>query len=392
MRKNLSLDLRWWLLLGLWTLGQLQRIEFSIGYLIIPIYVHELLMIAWLGSELKSLKKALELAKTFLESRKYLKLFLSWLVIAVMVKLALGNESLLMGLYLLRVAFYLMFILVASLKINTPKRMLLLREKLVVAGLISLGLGLLQYFLLPDTRFLKILGWDDHYYRMIGALFDPGFLGAVLVITWGYLSSLKWLQKLKYSPYILHGLVAAGISITYSRASYLSFVILLLSIIFTNKSKAKDWLKISAFSVVCFMLALYVAPKPTGEGVDLRRTSTINSRAEVASQVISGEMIDIMIGSGLKGTKSEAENPLNIPDHAHVADNIFLLVFQFSGVIGLTLFLFWILREGRGLAKSSPIFFSILLATLAHAQFNNTLLEPFVMLYLLSGGISLQKS
>lgn len=388
MKKKLLLDLRWWLLLGLWALGQLQRIEFSLGGLIIPIYLHELIMMIWLGFKLSLIKKVFSKTKSYLEPRMYLRLFLSWLAIAMIGKWILGAAPLLMWLYLLRVVFYLVFITVASLEIDTKNKKLLLREKLVVVGMLALGLGFLQYFLLPDTRFLKILGWDDHYYRMIGALFDPGFLGAVLVITWGYLSSLKWLQKLKFSPYVLHGLVAAGISITYSRASYLSFVVLILAIILTNKSNALHWIKISLFSIGCFLLALYMAPKPTGEGVDLARTSTISSRAEVASDVISSEPRDLVFGSGLKSAEIVDQGPLNIPDHAHVADNIFLLVFQFSGIIGLILFLIWIVNEGKNLRQSSPIFFSILLAAFTHAQFNNTLLEPFVMFYLLAGGIS----
>ncbi|MFZ2202248.1 MAG: hypothetical protein WAV56_02515, partial [Microgenomates group bacterium] len=51
---------------------------------------------------------------------------------------------------------------------------------LVLAAAILLIIGSLQYFLLPDVRFLAYLGFDDHYYRLIGSFLDPNFTGLVL--------------------------------------------------------------------------------------------------------------------------------------------------------------------------------------------------------------------
>src|SRR3989338_6680935 len=42
------------------------------------------------------------------------------------------------------------------------------------------GLGLGQYIFLPDTRFLLSYGWDEHYWRLIGTVLDPNYMGVMM--------------------------------------------------------------------------------------------------------------------------------------------------------------------------------------------------------------------
>ena len=74
--------------------------------------------------------------------------------------------------------------------------------------------GWLQYIFLPDVRFLKDFGWDDHLYRMIGTFFDPTYLALIILL--GIIIAV-FTKKKKILYYLI-----ISLAFTYSRATYLA--------------------------------------------------------------------------------------------------------------------------------------------------------------------------
>jgi len=78
--------------------------------------------------------------------------------------------------YLLRVFAYISVFLLTWDILNTNKSLKSqLYNFLIAVSVFSAIGGWIQYFLYPDLRALEAYGWDDHYYRLIGTLLDPGF-------------------------------------------------------------------------------------------------------------------------------------------------------------------------------------------------------------------------
>lgn len=83
-------------------------------------------------------------------------------------------------LYLLRWVLYAgVYFVVRSFDSYFKSKILIL---LVIAGMIIVAGGYLQYFLYPSLRNLYYLGWDEHLYRMFSSFLDPNFAGIFFVL------------------------------------------------------------------------------------------------------------------------------------------------------------------------------------------------------------------
>lgn len=259
-------------------------------------------------------------------------------------------------------------------------------------GLIGIW-GLLQYYLLPDTRFLKTYGWDDHYYRLISTLFDPGFTGLILVITIVAVLFLSWqeLQKVAAQRWLqwcqVIGLIAltAALLLTYSRASFVAFGVAAAWSGWHVWRQNRQWqLGLVALILAVMLGGLPFLPHPTGEGVDLTRTSTINSRIDTNRMALRQlSTTQWWLGGGLFAGKTQAHN-VELPDHAQLPDNILVTLLTGIGLGGL---LIWakigLIPAFRVFGQSPAWLQAIWLAVLAHSLFNNSLFQPHIWLLLM---------
>lgn len=364
-------------------LGQLGRISISP---MMHVYPHDVLIAVWLLIHTRTLLSLLRQAFDWLRNHPLFIVTILWVVAGI----AWGNvqePTLRPFLIIARLLAYVLF--AASVGKYFQPKPVLLRCILIVTGNIMLWFGLLQYVLLPDTRFLSILGWDDHYFRLIGPLFDPNFMGMLIILTSIYTFSVHWLLP-KKAQLVLQSYYTALLALTYSRASYLAAAMaafLLASTPYPLKYwRIRERFALGVMVVAAFSVTLLLAPKPGGEGVKLLRTSSITARQNTAAQTVQElSATDLILGKGL------FTNPLNtaeisdqtIPQHAQVPDNILLLLLSGTGIIGTILLIssmvYWI---GQLAMRETAL--AIALATvLVHAQFNNTFFEPFISLYLL---------
>ena len=217
----------------------------------INLYLHDLiislLLIFWLLT--KPRPKADNLLKPLI-------IFISACLLSLAVaafKFSL-SEILVSSLYLVRFATYssLIFIL-SDQRLKLPIKKLLL----ISSGILAV-FGLAQYLLVPDTRFLSLLNWDDHYFRVIATLGDPAYVAIILLL------GLVLVFSTKVSPW-LYPLYLVPLLLTYSRSTFLSLLVTILAYsIFKRK------LKIILLGLL-FISFLPFLPRPGGEGVKLER-------------------------------------------------------------------------------------------------------------------------
>lgn len=229
---------------------------------------------------------------------------------------------------------------------------------LVVFSLI----GLAQYWLLPDVRFLKYLGYDDHYYRLIGSLYDPNFSGAIFSA-----SALAFLAQGLWPVAVP---LVFLLALTFSRASFLVFVVGVVYLLYVKK---KLVLLVYLAALIVFILLI---PKPFGEGVNLFRTFSIFSRFDSWGDGLNLFLQRPLFGWGYNTLRSISGDRFQI-------DNSYLYIAATAGIFGL-LSLFNLLWSALELAKYFP-FKLFLLALLAHSLFNNSLF--YIWIYFAFWGV-----
>ncbi|MBT4681133.1 MAG: hypothetical protein HOB74_03620, partial [Candidatus Pacebacteria bacterium] len=172
-------------ILTLFSLGQLQRIQLNEA---VVFYIHDLLIVIWLILLIKKRKEKMLflIRKYFFNYLTYIAI--SWIVIGLIINFISHNFTIIPLLYIARTISYLLFALSLPVAISLTAKSY--RYYWFLVGLFIAVSGLVQYLLLPDTRFLWYSGWDDHYFRLIGTQFDPNFTGIILTTTFFMAQSL----------------------------------------------------------------------------------------------------------------------------------------------------------------------------------------------------------
>ncbi len=296
-----------------------------------------MLAIAVVGS--KSGRKAISEEK----NSKYLWVFLIVASLSLLVNLPnlSSGQSLKALFYLARLIIY-PAIFYAIRIINWKN----IKSSVITSVSSFVVLSLAQYLIFPDATSLKYLGFDDHYYRLIGTLFDPNFTGLILVVI--------CLFFLSQSKYIYSLLIVPAIALTFSRAS---FVVLVLGTIYISIRKN---LKISLALLAVLVIAIVFSPKPFGEGVNLFRTFSIFSR----------------IDSWNVGLKLFAEKPIfgwgyntltDINGQRIGIDNSFIYLLATTGILGFSSFIVLLFRYLKGIKNQS--YLVCIAAILTHSLF-----------------------
>jgi hypothetical protein len=309
--------------------GQLIRLELVPG---VVIYLHDILVLLALIFYLPKVKSF---------SSPYTLPILSFVAIAALSLIFSFrplNQIIIGSLYLWRWLAYALIYFVAR------QAKLPLRRYLILTGLIVAITGLFQYFLFPDTRWLYYLGWDEHYYRLIGTFFDPNFTGIFLVLT----LILLWPSPLSLLPFI-------ALLLTYSRSAYLALLVTLSLALFRRHKR------ILLISYLLFLISIFLLPRPGGEGVKLERLYSLTNRLDSMKtgwEVFRHHPITGVGFNLLRGM-----------------DNSFIFLLATTGLPGLIAYL-WLLKRQLDATRYT------LLAVLVHSLFNNTLFYAPVMLWL----------
>lgn len=357
-------------------LGSFQRITITPT---VAFYLHELIICCWLvvvwTKHFPILKSA---SSTWYQThrRSVVGIFGLWVVFSWLLGSLVSGVDWLSLAYHFRLGCYLWWGLTVhwlSVRKLLPWTTAQSRWLLLGTGVVTTIWGLLQYLLLPDLRFLAVLGWDPHYFRMIGTWLDPNFLGLAitiwLIINLGH--QPDWLSNNLRTALLI--LFSIALSLTFSRASWLA-AMLSGSFLCWHRLRLRTQLtKI----VTIIVLTIILAPKPGGEGVNITRTATIYARTDRIWNQLAGRKPDaVLIGTGLFRLKKTT--PTQIPFHGRLPDSLPVTIWLGTGLIGvvLSVLVSWQLFEylHHDLVASTA-----LVAIFTHSFFNNSLLHPLLM-------------
>lgn len=357
--------------LFLFSLGQLQRIQLTNS---IAVYSHEIFAFIWM---MKNSKKYFHWLKYLLKNTEFVKKNFAFISFILYLSFQLVCYNILdfqltQIVYHLRFLFYTFFLFFLFFQHRTRK-LSANAFKLAIAfiGIFIATLGLIQYFTIPDSRFLIYSGWDDHYYRLISSLFDPGFTAIILVMT--FLALFSWQGRFSnIFSFLIQTLFLGTILLTYSRAGYLSLLVgfIMISITLVHK-KTKRWKLSNIFALsVFFVVLIPFLPKPGGEGVNLLRTTSIQQRIESNQTAIhSLTWKTIVFGSGFYRAIEVKDS---VPNHATAPDNSYIFIFTSMGIVGSILFLLTVYQY-KNRIFSHHTFLIVGSALCVNSLFNNSL-------------------
>ncbi len=252
------------------------------------------------------------------------------------------------------------------------------KRKLIFSSLIFIGIfvaifGWVQYFIFPDLRALKVLGWDDHYFRLASTFLDPAFTGIILVLT-EILLIIKTIKNKSWLNYLLNVFLILTVLLTYSRSSFLAlfFAVLFLFIRFREK--------FLLLLLLLFVFLIPILPKASSEGTNLVRTNSIGGKF-----INYGESLSLIKKSPIFGVGFNnvcVATTKNFSSHSCSGlDNSILFIIATTGIVGLIVFvqtIFKIIKNtqldlyGWGLIAS---FFAIFI----HGMFTDTFFYNFIL-------------
>ena len=350
-------------LLLLFPLGQLMRLP--LGWTGGGIYFHDLILVGlWLWLCFKHRQQIWLLIQKDRLSQLII-IFAGWALLTWLINYQRwGNRSLIGLGYLFR--WLLLAAPYFTLKLINKKEVKKIVNLTRFSLLLTAILALMQYLIFPDQRHLIYFGWDDHYYRLTGTLIDPNFTGLILVLALGF----NLIYSTPFSFAII--LYLFLLYLTYSRASWLAFLGLLIAWLRTKKT-----IRPVLFLILGFLILIIVLPRPFGEGGNLRRTFSLKSRLhswQIAAKIIRQNPF---WGVGFNNYRL-AQKELGVlgSDWAETragagADNSFLFLAATAGLPGLIILLFLIWHW-------QPRWWIV--PIIIHSLFNNSLFYPWVLL------------
>jgi len=344
------------LILLLWPLYQLSELPFT------RLYFLDLLVFLSLVLQIKKIKFDHPLLKP-------LSFFLLATTTSLLIAFISGNGSLTAVLYLARLFLYSSLLL-----IYLPKNA---SSLLTLSFFVVPILGILQYVFIPDLRFLKLLGYDDHYFRLTFPFLDPNYTGAVLAFI-----SLYSIKKIKTTKgKALFGLSLVALAFTFSRISFLSLFVGLIYLFF--KDKRLRFLVVLA-SVGLTLLVIF-SPKPFGEGVNLKRTFSITARVNNLKKGLN-----LFTGNPVTGIGYNTLPYSPLKRASTGLDNSFVFVLATTGTIGFVSFLYLLFKAQKFI--SDPYLKAAFFSLIVHSLSNNTLFyAPIIILSFLLLNLSARK-
>lgn len=336
----------------LFSLGQLGRVSFFNQQ--VNFYLYEVVLLVTLF--FLFLKYQLNPMKIAWKKHKSIFLFIFILFLSLLFNLQNFNlfQNIVGFLYFFRLVLYFLYFFYVGYHSPSIKKGIFLIAVLTVIS------TLIQYFFYPDLRNLIYQGWDPHLYRTFGLFFDTSISAAIFGIF--FLTVNQSVIKIIY-------LILTALS--FSRSTYLG-ISLTLIYSFINQKQFK---KIILFFVFFTALVFFI-PKPSGEGVNLKRLYSIASRTEDYRLGLTLWKNKPLIGYGYNRIRY-IKNNSSIHSGAAFSSS-FLTILVSSGILGLLGFIYvlWSLRKTNKVAPVLLIFLSIV------SLFDNILLHPFILFLL----------
>lgn len=299
--------------------------------------------------------------------------------------------------YIIRFFLYVLFAWLAAssafgdLRENLTKVFLL-------SGISFASLGLLQFLFYPNLNFLSILGWDPHYFRTVSTFLDPNFAGAFLVLT--LLLTISHLRggsdRTPRVFYILFTVIYFVLLTTFSRSSYLMFLVGGLTFSFLKKSKTIAFATILLFVLLLAGFQIYTNLVAGPRNID--RTESASFRLNTWQQGYQLFQKSPILGIGYNAyrygiAQFNLGNEQFLQSHGSSSnDSSLLFVASTTGIIGLLSFTYFLFSLARSnYSNNRIIVLPALLGLLVHSLFANSLFYPPILAWILLTSVSPKK-
>lgn len=296
--------------------------------------------------------------------------------------------------YIIRFSLYLLFSWLiysdAFPKIKTEISNILIYCAIAIASI-----GLMQLVFLPDLNFLTKFGWDPHYFRTVSTFLDPNFVGAYFVLALILIKpGLHPKFILTKKALIFFAVCYIALLTTFSRSSYLMFLISGLTMSFLEKSKMLFIKVIVLFLILLLGFQLYTQIISKPRNIDRAQSASlrINTWQQGWQLFSSHSFLGIGFNAYRFGIREyQLGDDQFLQSHgASSNDSSLLFVLSTTGVIGLISYLYFLFS----IAKYSPNKKATLPAVtglLIHSTFANSLFFPPILLWLLFISINSKK-
>ncbi len=238
-------------------------------------------------------------------------------------------------------------------------------------------LGLLQFIFLPDLRFLTPFGWDPHYFRTVSTFLDPNFAGAYFVLT---LLLLRTRQKWMLVIFL-------ALLTTFSRSSYLMFLISGSTLAFLEKSKTL-FLKI-LIAFIILMAGFWVYTQLISKPHNIDRDQSASYRLDTWQQGFNLFQKSPFLGIGYNAYRFGIEKYQLGPEQfiqSHGSssnDSSLLFVLTTTGIVGLISYLYFLFCLVKSDWKNNLIITSAIAGLLIHSFFADSLFYPPILAWII---------
>lgn len=260
---------------------------------------------------------------------------------------------------------------------------------LLLSGVSIAVLGLLQFIFLPDLRFLAFLGFDPHLYRTVSTFVDPNFAGAFFVLTLLLLFQNLGKDKKRIIYFLL---VYLALLTTFSRSSYLMFLISFLVLALLRKSIKTAIFTMFLFVVLIFSFQHYIVG--VNKITPLDRNQTAALRFSTWQQGLDIFQKNPLLGIGFNAYRFALEQ-YKLGDSQFLSskgsstnDASALYILATTGILGFIIYASFLI----GLIKTKNLLLlAAIIGLLGHSIFVNSLFYPFIMIWLVLMGSSHDK-
>ena len=283
-------------------------------------------------------------------------------------------------------------------------------RKLFLIGGIIIGLGVVQFYLIPDiSQWSTEGGWDPHIGRLLGTWLDPNFMAGFL----GFFLPLviaKWYsrenKKEKFFLAILAAVTCGALFLTFSRSGYLASATgLFVFFIFKDPKVILLGILVIAIGIGTNERAQKRIGELTGTvaAIVLNETDEVDPTASLRIQSWS-RSLELwkkypIQGIGYNTYRYRAAEEGIVDENyfsAGGSDSSFLTVLVTTGILGLLVFLWMFVKIGvvnflRFFRTKNPIFLGFVAGwcvLFVHGFFVNSLLFPFILMpFLATAGV-----
>ncbi|MBI2196563.1 O-antigen ligase family protein [Candidatus Daviesbacteria bacterium] len=270
----------------------------------------------------------------------------------------------------------------------------------LLSGISFATLGLLQFIFFPDLNFLTIAGWDPHYFRTVSTFLDPNFAGAFLVLT---LTLILLIQShLGGGPgrtprvfCIFFTITYFALLTTFSRSSYLMFLISGMTLSFLKKSRLYFLSTIILFVILLLGFQIYSQLVTTPRNID--RAQSASSRVNTWQQGLILFKSNPILGVGFNSyryalKKYQLGDEQFLQSHGSSSnDSSLLFVASTTGILGLVAYLYFLWTIFKSSDGKNLYLITGLAGLLIHSLFANSLFYPPILAWILLISISPKK-